>query len=159
MLITLLTHATELDKHSNTGQLVMSVLAQQEQVSCQRVIWQRKAPDADLLQRISNFASALVYPAPNEREPLPLSQGLPEHIILLDATWQQARKMYNHSPYLHALGHIELKPKAPSQYQMRRNQREYGLCTSECVAELLRIKQQPELAGQLDTGLALKQAR
>ena len=159
MLITLLTHATELDKHSNTGQLVMSVLAKQGRVNCQRVIWQRKLPDAGLLQRISTTASALVYPAHNEREPLPLSQGLPEHIILLDATWQQARKMYNHSPYLHDLGHIELKPEAPSQYQLRRNQREDGLCTSECVAELLRIKQQPELAERLDTELALKQAR
>ncbi|WP_041521897.1 tRNA-uridine aminocarboxypropyltransferase [Gilvimarinus agarilyticus] len=159
MLITLLTHATELDKHSNTGQLVMSVLAKQEQASCERVIWQRKLPDADLLHRINTLASALVYPAPNERAPLPLSQALPEHIILLDATWQQARKIYNHSPYLHALAHIELKPGAPSQYQIRRNQREDGLCTSECVAELLRIKQQPKLAGQLDTELALKQAR
>lgn len=163
MFITLLTHATELDKTSNTGQLVLSAFAQQRAANCQRIIWQRKQPDAELLLRINAMPSALLYPAPNGQAPILLQEPrhtpLPEHIILLDATWQQARKMYNHSPYLHALAHIELKPDEPSQYRLRRNQQEYGLCTSECVAALLRRANHTALAEQLDTELALKQAR
>jgi DTW domain-containing protein YfiP len=159
MFITLLTHATELTKASNTGQLVVAVLAQQNVVNSERVVWQRTQPCAQLLERINTMPSALLYPAPGNQAPLALHKPLPEHIILLDATWQQARKMYNHSPYLHALRHIELQPDTPSQYQLRRNQRESGLCTSECVAELLRWGKLPGLAQQLDTELSVKQAR
>ncbi|WP_049723104.1 tRNA-uridine aminocarboxypropyltransferase [Gilvimarinus polysaccharolyticus] len=159
MFITLLTHATELNKTSNTGQLVLAVLAQQDALSCERVIWQRKLPCATLLARINAMPSALVYPSLDDQPPLPLTEPLPAHIILLDATWQQARKMYNQSPYLHPLKHLELKPERASQYRLRRNQREYGLCTSECVAQLLRLENRPVLAEQLDTELALKQTR
>lgn len=159
MYITLLTHTTELNKTSNTGQLVLQQLAQQQSVVCERVIWQRKQPDANLLKRIDSMPSALLYPAPCERSSLSLNEALPKHIILLDATWQQARKMYNHSTYLHGLGHIELTPQHISQYRLRRNQRDYGLCTSESVAELLRLDHKPTLAAQLDAALALKQAQ
>lgn len=115
MFITLLTHATEPSKASNTGQLVLEQLSRHKAAQCQRVIWQRKAPDTALLQRIKTLPSALLYPT-HEQTAQPLHKPLPKHIILLDATWQQARKMYNHSPYLHPLGHIELKPDTPSQY-------------------------------------------
>ena len=159
MFITLLTHATELDKASNTGQLVLAILAQQNTLMCERVIWQRTQPCAQLLERIGSMPSALLYPAPNEQPPAAEPDPLPKHIILLDATWQQARKMYNHSPYLHGLEHITLKPARASRYHLRRNQVEGGLCTSECVAELLRRDNKIALAEQLDVELALKQTQ
>ncbi|OBP14285.1 hypothetical protein A5320_10835 [Rheinheimera sp. SA_1] len=57
--------------------------------------------------------------------------------VLLDATWQLAHKMYRQSPYLQALPTLSLQSSQPSQYLLRRNQRQQGWCTAESVALLL----------------------
>ena len=57
--------------------------------------------------------------------------------MLIDATWQEARKMYNQSPYLKALPKVSLVDAPKSIYPLRRNQIEGGLCTAECVIHLL----------------------
>lgn len=60
-----------------------------------------------------------------------------QRFILLDATWQLAHKMYRQSPYLQVLPTLSLQSKQPSQYLLRRNQRQQGWCTAESVALLL----------------------
>lgn len=72
-----------------------------------------------------------------------------QHIILLDATWQLAHKMYKQSAYLQTLPSIQLADAPPSQYQLRRNQREVGWCTAEIAIMLLQLCQQPSAAAQL----------
>ena len=72
-----------------------------------------------------------------------------QHIILLDATWQLAHKMYKQSAYLQTLPSIQLADAPPSQYQLRRNQREIGWCTAEIAIMLLQLCQQPAAAAHL----------
>ncbi|MCP8899696.1 tRNA-uridine aminocarboxypropyltransferase [Gilvimarinus xylanilyticus] len=133
MFITLLTHSEELKKNTNTGRLVAEY-ASTFDVDCARVIWQRKVPDPQLLERLRNKTSALLYPAKNAKE---LNAAFsPEHWVLIDSTWQQARKIYNHSPYLHPLPHINLSSNEGSVFSLRRNQVPGGLCTSESVAAI-----------------------
>ena len=72
-----------------------------------------------------------------------------QHIILLDATWQLAHKIYKQSAYLQTLPSIQLADAPPSQYQLRRNQREVGWCTAEIAIMLLQLCQQPAAAAQL----------
>lgn len=60
-----------------------------------------------------------------------------QRYILLDATWQLAHKMYRQSPYLQVLPTLSLQSMQPSQYLLRRNQRQQGWCTAESVALLL----------------------
>ncbi len=118
-------------KPSNTGQLVQSVIS-----DCKTIIWQRTQADKGLLQLIEAGNIALVYPA---EESLPASTELHcfEHFIIIDSTWQEARKIYNRSPYLQQLPRIQLACK-PSVYHLRRNQIKNGLCSAECAIELLR---------------------
>lgn len=130
MKFTLLTHAREIDKPTNTGQLVGRACDESK-----ILIWQRTRPDTDLLHRIETTAVALVYPVDNN---LPVQEvSCFDECILLDATWQEARKMYNHSPYLHNLPKIQIHSATPSRYHLRRNQVEGGLSTVESVIVIL----------------------
>ncbi len=70
-------------------------------------------------------------------------------LILIDATWQEARKIYNRSDYLKALQKISISSQHESIYQLRRNQVEGGLCTAECAAHILSASGEPQKAEQI----------
>ena len=141
MNIYLLTHSRELERKTNTGKLVKEALGE----SCHIFEWQRKLPNAELLQHIQGGNIALLYPHADSQE-VTMQDALIDSYILIDATWQEAQKMYNHSPYLHGLPKVSLKPDKPSIYSLRRNQKETGLCTAECVSALLHTKNESEQA-------------
>lgn len=101
-----------------------------------------------MLDAIASDDIALVYPA-LEGETVSAPDKFSKYIIL-DGTWQEARKIVNRSPYLQDLPKVMLNSSAPSRYTLRRNQKEQGLCTAECVIELLKINQEYELADELD---------
>ena len=135
--ILLLTHEHELTKQTNTGRVVLEALGQ----AASRIVWRRATPDAELLRMIEAGGVALVWPLAPKSHTAPVREL--HTYVVVDGTWQQARKIYNRSPYLHALPTIALQPDEPSVYTLRRNQIGGGLCTAEAVACLLR---QPDLA-------------
>lgn len=142
MQLFLLTHLRETFKHSNTGQLVQLTL----QEFCRTIIWERKRPDTDLLKLIENNKVALVYPANEDDEVKNINDY--DHFIIIDSTWQQARKIMNKSPYLQRLPRIALTQKN-STYQLRRNQIAEGLCTAEVAIDLLKQNNEIALANDL----------
>lgn len=175
MLISLLTHPRETDRKTNTGKLAINL--QLATLFC----WQRTAPNAQLLDHIAQRKTALLYP-PESPENFrssesagnkdtiqsptvstatvintvnkPLAIAEYEHIIIVDATWQEARKIVNRSPYLHALPRCMLSPTSPSIFSLRRNQKEQGLCTAECVIAILDTCNRTHDASTLSVALA-----
>jgi DTW domain-containing protein YfiP len=157
MHIILLTHEREQDKKTNTGRLVEAVNG----LHVTRIIWKRTEPDSELLAWIGQGGVGLLYPdqAALINEPnLPVTDPLfnssfvsLNHFILIDSTWQEARKIFNRSPYLKSLPRVSLETSHNSLFTLRRNQMEGGLCTAESVITLLRMKQQNSLANQLET--------
>lgn len=143
MQIILLTHSREVSKKTNTGQLVQQFIPH-----TQTIVWRRTQPDKKLLQLIKSGNTALVYPSEDKESSVAHNDF--ETFILIDSTWQEARKIYNRSPYLHDLPRLELKPASQSKYNLRRNQHEGGLCTAECAIELLLAKGKAKLANELD---------
>ncbi len=141
--ITLLTHGKEFGKRSNTGQVVAQVLGSQ----AERIHWQRMDPPAQLLAEIAAGGVALVYPGPAQEQGQDLSDI--RQFVVIDGPWLTARKIYQRSPYLHHLRRVSLQPQAPSRYNLRKNQKEDGLCTAECVVELLRGAGRPVQAAEL----------
>ncbi|MFQ3188854.1 MAG: DTW domain-containing protein YfiP [Gammaproteobacteria bacterium] len=132
MNIFLLTHQRERFKKTNTGSLVVDALGEKAQV----VIWDRVAPDPELLRAIDEGSVALLYPAANS---LLVSEAMDyENYIIIDGTWQEAQKIYNRSPYLKGLPTVKIAVDRPSAYHLRRNQREGCLCTAECAIEILK---------------------
>ena len=132
MKFTLLTHSKELGKPSNTGRLVIEVLGN----STEQVRWDRITPPARLVKEIEAGGVALIYPGPADETGADLA-GI-GHVILIDSTWHEARKIHQKSPYLQQVRRVSLKPAAKSVYNLRKNQKESGLCTAECVIEILR---------------------
>ena len=142
MQLILLTHSREVSKKTNTGQLVQQLIP-----NAQTIIWQRALPDKNLLQLIASENTALVYPAQEITGAASVADF--DNFILIDSTWQEARKIYNRSPYLQQLPKIQLFSKETSKYNLRRNQVEGGLCTVECVIEILQEKSSYDLANEL----------
>lgn len=144
MKITLLTHFKELPKPSNTGRLVLEVLGE----AAEQIRWDRLTPPAKLVQEIEQGGVALVYPGvPGE----PASDlGGIRQVIIIDGTWHEARKIHQRSPYLQQVPRVTLQPQQPSRYNLRKNQKEAGLCTAECVIEILRIIGNQAVADRLE---------
>ncbi len=148
----LLTHERELIKSTSTGGVVLQALGD----AAVRILWRRAEPDPKLLRAIDAGGVGLVWPLSPTEVVAPVREL--HTYVVIDGTWQQARKIYNRSPYLHALPTIALQPSEPSVYTLRRNQIDGGLCTAEAVACLLRqpgLKRHrgPALAHAILTGL------
>lgn len=142
MKIFLLTHQRELDRKTNTGTIAVN----NTDGMVERIIWERVNPNSDLVELFNNNKALLLYPTDDDT-----SADIEDfdNIVVIDSTWQEAQKIYNRSPYLKAAPKAVLSPEYQSAFQLRRNQREDGLCTIECVIELLRIKGRKQLADAL----------
>lgn len=152
MNVILLTHEREVERLTNTGALALKAYPQW----CRRVIWSRVRPDDTLLQLLQQPDVAVLYPAvaaetpvggesgdTQSIEPQPSGSYLaerPETLVIIDATWQEARKMIRQSPYLQQANKFALPEVHTSKFKLRRNQVDGGLCTLECIIRLCSLK-------------------
>lgn len=175
--LVLLTHQTEFLKSTNTGALVAE-LSEDSRIQVRRPLWSRVAPDRQLLAAIATQSSFLLYPGPQAQQldvkkwqlywqhqttvfsakeknqklnsgTMNCAPAARPQFIVLDATWQLARKMYNQSAYLKQLPSISLDSAEKSVYQLRRNQHDMGWCTAESVSMLLSALGYQQAAAQL----------
>lgn len=87
----------------------------------------------------------MVYPETDTKNHQPLPSNI-EGFLWIDSTWQESQKMLRQSPWLNALPKYPLSSE-PSQYKLRRNQKQTGLSTMESMAIWLQQQKQPK-AGQ-----------
>ena len=167
----LLMHDAEMLKPSNTGWLIADLVADTHAFA-----WARTTVAPDLLallqapqwqpyvvfpQEYVNPASRVVETVQNAIDLKDLAQsgkglaGEKPLFILLDGTWDQARKMFRKSPYLDALPVLSLHPEQLSRYQLRRAQRSGQLCTAEVAALCLELAGEPQAAQALHHHLDL----
>ncbi|GEA51215.1 DTW domain-containing protein [Vibrio inusitatus NBRC 102082] len=155
----LLCHPNELKRETNTGKILLWSLPGVKQFE-----WNRKEPPTDLLALIEKHPKPMLL-FPNEHS-YPIEQNTadkePRLYIVLDATWQEAKKMWRQSPWLQALSQGHLQPSNHSNYSLRRNQNEGNLCTCEVGVELMKLeglnKQSEELNRFLQLYLQVFQA-
>ncbi|MEE4245847.1 MAG: tRNA-uridine aminocarboxypropyltransferase [Kangiellaceae bacterium] len=145
-LVTLLQHPKEATHAKNTGRLLPLVLNN-------LIIAVGETPDdfSEVSQRTTHQRLVLFpNPASEELSALPASfqtsvtasvatTGANSHgdikleLIVIDATWRKAKKIYAINPWLHALPSIHLNPAKSSNYQIRKSSLPYSLSTIECV--------------------------
>ncbi|EKO5176093.1 DTW domain-containing protein [Vibrio vulnificus] len=138
--LVLLMHPNEVERETNTGKLLHWC-----RLPVRQFVWQRTAPAQALLDLLSDaqFMPVVLYPSEQSitltqvEERAQQTQRRPLFIIL-DATWQEARKMLNKSEWLKALPQLALLSDSASNYQLRRNQQQGNLCTLEIAAELIK---------------------
>jgi len=149
--IYLLTHERERHKKSNTGRLVKACLKEQVEI----IVWKRKEPDERLIKLLESGELAMLYPDEASSASALISGSVSysaddfEQFLIVDSTWQEARKIYNKSPYLKIAKKVSLSVDSPSEYRLRKNQIEGGLSTVECAIALLGAKGEHEMAKQL----------
>lgn len=153
--IILLTHEREVTRPTNTGQLAINVYPEH----CKRIVWARTAPDEELLKLFKTSDCALLFPdeAVAEKADLDeaicienhascINKSMPNTLVIIDATWQEARKMIRRSPYLKEARKYALTTSQNSQFNLRRNQVDGGLCTVECIIALFKQANMPQEA-------------
>jgi len=150
--LSLLMHENEYQRETNTGKWLLQSLPQ-----CRDYSWSRVKPNPELQERINkpDSLSLLVYPS---EESIPLDeavklagqQGKTPHFIILDGTWQEAKKMERKSPWLNHVQRVHLTPDQHSDYQLRRNQSDGHLCTLEVAGEILKCLGCSQEAEQLN---------
>ena len=138
-------------KPTNTGWLVADVVPDTFAFG-----WARTGVDPALLAllRDPQWQPFVVFPgeyaAPGRVvEDVAPAGGRRPLFILLDATWNEARKMFRKSPYLDGLPVLSLRPEQVSRYVLRRSRRDDHFCTSEVAALCL------ALAGEARAGETL----
>ncbi len=140
-------------KPSNTGWLIADVVADTFAFG-----WARTEVDPALLTLLSDpqWQPYVVFPAKfadgarvvhevaHDADTQPMKRPL---FILLDGTWDEARKMFRKSPYLQNFSVLSLHPEQLSRYTLRRAQSEAHFCTAEVGAMCLSLADDV-LAGQ-----------
>lgn len=148
-------------KPSNTGWLIADVVPDTFAFP-----WARTEVAPGLLALLADpqWQPLLVFPgefAPPERVvtsvpvPEPDKPGTAPRplLVLLDATWQEARKMFRKSPYLDRLPVLSLAPEQVSRYALRRSKRGDHFCTAEVAAMCLDLTGDHHAAQTLDAYL------
>ena len=92
----------------------------------------------------------LLYPDAKSAVP----RGRPQHLVLLDATFHQARRMYTRISGLRLLQQCALNAPEQRTPGRRRSPRSDGLSTIEAIATALAQFESPELAVPLMTAYA-----
>ena len=135
-------------KPSNTGWLIADVVPDTMAFG-----WARTVVDPALTALLADpqWQPYVVFPGEFVAPERVITQLLPDAtagvdvggkrplFILLDATWQEARKIFRKSPYLNHLPVLSLTPEQLSRYRLRRSQRDFHLCTSEVAALCLAL--------------------
>ena len=139
-------------KPTNTGWLVADVVPDTFAFG-----WARTEVDPALLALLADprWQPVVVFPgeyaAPARVVDTVLAtDGRRPLFILLDATWNEARKMFRKSPYVDRFPVLSLQPDQVSQYVLRRSRRDDHFCTSEVAALCL------DLAGDARAARALE---
>jgi len=90
----------------------------------------------------------LIYPQSAEADYPTTNEHAFEGYLWIDSTWQESQKMLRQSPWLKNLPRKTIQGP-PSDYKLRRNQKDGGLSTLESLAYWLEDENQPAQAKEL----------
>ena len=150
----------EVLKPTNTGWLIADVVPDTYAFG-----WARTEVDPALLALLADprWQPLVVFPGEYAAPGRPVVEAVepPEAthrrplFIVLDATWNEARKMFRKSPYLERFPVLSLRPEQASSYILRRSRRDDHFCTSEVASLCLDLAGDPRAARMLDATLAV----
>lgn len=131
----ILRHVREAGRPSNTGRLVTLAMPNSRIITCgggnlTGLSSMLSSIDKNLLNRPGTW---LLWPD-GTNAPADLSDiAPPDRVVVLDATWRQARRLYKRLPVLHAMPRLHLPAPRPRN-RLRRQHRSDGMSTIEAVA-------------------------
>lgn len=153
--ISLVVHAKELKRASNTGRLAVKALVNSEMRV--RGLERTTLDLSDLLS--PDYRSFLFYPSEEAQElNQDILQGspLPIQLIVPDGNWRQASRVHYRHPELKNIPRIKISTPNTATLHMRSENTEYGMATLQAIAMALGIIEGPEVQREL---LKLYQAK
>jgi DTW domain-containing protein len=151
--VTLIVHAKELKRTTNTGQLALHALTNSE-MRVRGVQGQA----LDLKSSLSSeYQTILLYPSEGalELKDFPLD-GRPVHLLVPDGNWRQASKVAIRYPELAQIPRVKMSERNEGAQHLRHEHFAEGLSTLEAIAQALGILETPSARSSL---LALYQAK
>jgi DTW domain-containing protein YfiP len=142
----MLQHVLEVAKVSNTGRIAALALP-----SLERRVYGALAPA--LLADLPRPGTFLLFPS---EDPLPALESV-ERVVVLDASWKQARKMVQRVPELRALPRLSLPIAAPAP--SLRTAPAGGVSTLQAIARCVGLLEGSEPEAALEALHALLMAR
>ncbi len=130
--IHVLQHPTEQKIAKNTARLINLVIPQ-----TQLHVGESESDFESLRDQLDVTASLLIFPS--EINQVVIEEGyrtnisLPRNLVLIDATWRKAKKIYALNPWLQQLPSARIESAHKTQYAIRHSRLEGGLSTIEAV--------------------------
>lgn len=132
-------HHHEASRPSNTARIAALALSNVELIE-----WVPRTPP-DVTAVLANQQPAMVlYPGPESD----VARVRPATLVVLDATWKQARKMLHHHPTLSALPRFALGATAPRP-RLRQPHTPEARSTLEAIADALTLLEGPDVGAPL----------
>jgi DTW domain-containing protein YfiP len=128
----ILQHIYEAQRPSNTGRLVALAMPNSRIIPCGGGTRIGLSPVDDEFLRVPG--TWLLWPDGTGTQSDMSDLTQPDRVVVIDATWQQARRLYSSMPVLRALPRLVLPE--PKQYRdrLREQHRSDGMSTLEAVA-------------------------
>jgi DTW domain-containing protein YfiP len=128
----ILRHIAEECKPSNTGRLAVLAMPNVRIISCGGGERSFLLPDDEALLRASG--TWLLWPDGTGALPDIQEMKSPRRVVVLDATWRQARRMFSRTPALQAIPKLVLPEPDSKRDRLREPHRADGMSTLEAVA-------------------------
>jgi DTW domain-containing protein len=136
--ILIIRHVTEQQVMSNTGRLAALLLS-----NCRIIEFGVDHAFDD--SAIAEAGTWLLYPGPSTRVPSPP----PRRLVVLDASFRRAKRMYQRIDSLRRLPELGLPPPVVVPHRLRQPPRPDGMSTIEAIAAGLAIVEDPGLGTTL----------
>ena len=144
----ILRHIYEAERPSNTGRLVALAMPNSHIIPCGGGTRIGLSPiDDEFLQVPGTW---LLWPDGTGTQPDMSGLTLANRVVVLDATWQQARRLYSSMPVLRALPRLSLPAPNRSRDRLREQHRLDGMSTLEAVAAAVARLEGAEAAKPLE---------
>ena len=145
----ILMHTAEEVLTSNTARLAGKALTNSE-VRIRGRKNQRMSTDGFVREGSS---SLLLFPSPFAAElnaEFVARLAKPVTLLVPDGSWVQTKRFVRRDPAFVGIQHVKLPPGPPSEYRLRVQSHESGLCTLEAIARAIGILESPEAQAQLE---------
>lgn len=152
--LVLLYHRDEIHKPTNSGRLIADLFPAQTHA----FLWSRKEPDKALITLLEdkNRQVLLIFPDKDTKNPLfdlALEKGVLSDkkitLVLLDATWKQASKMFHLSQWLRNYPYISINMAKQKAFLVRHVKHDMQFATAEVSAMALNALGHEHQAHQL----------
>jgi DTW domain-containing protein len=128
----ILRHIYEAQRPSNTGRLIALAMPNSRIIPCGGGTRIGLSPIDDEFLRVPG--TWLLWPDGTGTQPDMSGLTPPDRLVVIDATWQQARRLYRSMPVLWTLPRLALPAPIRLRDRMREQHRSDGMSTLEAVA-------------------------